>query len=233
MKVRSTSGDFVIGRDLGPAGRLVRILAGLLNLLAAAAIGSMSGPVTISAVERAAVAFVVVAAIYTAAVALVGPRLFGRLDPWLTALVLVVPLAVLFAVPGMPDPVTIGAFGFLVISQFVQAAIGYGGCEIVGIPTLLLRRRCTVYCAINGADAVEVWLKDRPAWIGWLLALGAFAVTMALGAAAEYVGSALGFFAAYLAFLVIGFGVSRLMAGRPRASGPDSASDREAAGGPA
>lgn len=214
MNTIPASDAFVIGRDLGPAGRLVRTLAGLLNLAAAAAVGSAAGPISAHLLWQAGLAFAVTALAYTAVVAAVGPRLFGRIDPWVTAIVVVLPLAVLFALPGVPDPVTVGAFAFIGISQLVQAVIGYGGCEIVGIPTLLLRRRYTVYCALNGADAVELWLRSQPRWIAWLTALGAFLVTMLLGGAADYLGSALGFFAAYMAFLLIGLAVSRALAGR-------------------
>ena len=210
MSTPSAVPTFVIGRDIGRAGRLVRVLAGLLNLLAALSILSLMRPVTGADLAAVAVAALATAAAYTVVIAIVGDRLLARLDPWLAALVVVAPLAVLFVLPFVPDAVTVGAFLYVAVSQFVQAAIGYGGCEIVGIPTLVLRRRYTVYCALNGADVVEQRLRGRPRWMGWLLALLAFAVTMALGFAAETIGKAAGFFGAYIVFLVIGFIASRI-----------------------
>ncbi len=203
--------ELVIGRDVGPAGRLVRVLAGLLNLAGAVSIASLMGPLSPILLGQAALAFVLIAVAYTGLVGLVGPRFLDRIDPWVSAILMVAPLAVLFALPFVPDPVTVGAFLYVGISQFVQAAIGYGGCEIVGIPTLLLRRRYTVYCALNGADVVERRLRGRPRWVAWSWAVAAFVVTTALGGLAQLIGGATGFFAAYLAFLVIGLVVSRII----------------------
>jgi hypothetical protein len=202
---------FVIGRDLAPAGRLVRVLAGLLNLAAAAGIARLSAPISPVDAVGVVLAFLVTASAYTGGIWLLGDRLLPRLDPWLTALVLVAPLGVLFVVPMVPDPVTIGAFLYIAVSQLVQAAIGYGGCEVAGIPTLLLRSRHTIYCYLNCADLVEHWLHGQPNWVTWCLAVLTFAITTALGALAQTIGQAAGFFAAYLAFLLMGPAVSRVI----------------------
>lgn len=209
MSTRTVPQTVVIGRDLGPAGRVVRGLAGSLNLAAAASVASLMGTMTPSVVGEVVIALIGAAVAYTAVVG-AGGRFLRRVDPWLAAIILVAPLAVLFALPFVPDPVTVGVFLYIAISQFVQAAIGYGGCEIVGIPTLLLRRRYTVYCALNAADVVERWLGGRPRWITWTVAVAAFVLTTLLGVAAQLVGKAVGFFAAYLAFLVVGFVVSKI-----------------------
>lgn len=222
MSNPGATNQFVIGRDIGGAGRLVRVLAGLLNLAAALSVLSLMRPVTVADLGEVAVATVAVAAAYTIVMATFGERLIARMDPWVAALALVLPLAILFLLPFVPDAITVGAFTYIAISQFVQAAIRYGGCEIVGIPTLILRRRYTVYCALNGADLVERWLRDQRRWVGWVLAILSFALTMALGAGAEVLGSfvgigqAAGFFAAYIAFLVIGLAVSRVVTARAR-----------------
>jgi|SRR5690242_12227229 uncharacterized protein DUF6410 len=210
MSSSRRASDFVVGRDLGQVGRLVRVLAGLLNLAAALSVLSFMRPITPADLAQVGLAAAVTAAVYTVAVATLGQQLLPRIDPWLAALLLVLPLAVLFLLPFTPDWITVGAFLFIAISQFVQAAIGYGGCEIVGIPTLVLRKRHTIYCALNGADIVERWLQARPRWVAWLLGLLAFALTMALGGVAEAIGKAAGFFGAYLVFLLIGFAISRI-----------------------
>ena len=57
-----------------------------------------------------------------------------------------------------------------------------------------------------------------PRWAKWLVGLLAFALTMALGGAAEMMGKAAGFFAAYLVFLLIGFAVNRIVLSRSRAA---------------
>lgn len=219
-----TAVEFVIGRDIGGAGRLVRVLAGFLNLAAALSLLSFMRPVTAADLGQVALATLAVAVVYTVVMATFGERLVSRMDPWLAALVLVLPLAILFLIPFVPDALTVGAFTYIAIAQFTQAAIGYGGCEIVGIPTLVLRRRYTVYCALNGADIVERWLLNCPRWVGWVLAILVFVLTMAMGAGAEVVGGvagigqAAGFFAAYIAFLVIGWAVSRILTARTQAT---------------
>ncbi|MDR0358535.1 MAG: hypothetical protein LBJ87_03595 [bacterium] len=209
----------LIGRDLLPVGRLVRVLAGLLNLAAAAGIARLSAP--FSALEGGGIvlAFLVAAGAYTLGIWLLGDRLLRGADPWLAAMVLVAPLAVPFVLPFVPDSVTIGLFLYVGGSQLVQAVIAYGGCEIAAIPSLLLRRRYTIYCSLNGVDLVERWLPSQRRWVAWCLALLAFAITTALGALAQLIGQAAGFFAAYLAFLSIGFLVGRIIIG-PLATTP-------------
>jgi Family of unknown function (DUF6410) len=214
MNTQATTTSFVIGRDLGPAGRLVRILAAGLNLLAAGSLAGLMGALTSTHLATIVLTFVVAAVAYTGLVAVLGERMLSRIDPWLAALLVVVPLAVVFAFPGVPDAVSVGLFAYIGISQLVQAAIGYGGCEIVGIPTLVLRRRYTVYCVLNAADAMEEWFASRPWWIRGMLAVAAFLVTAALGLAAEAIGKASGFFVAYLLFLILGFAVGRLLRSR-------------------
>ena len=207
----------VIGRDLLPAGRLVRVLAGLLNLAAAVGIARLSAPISAFEGGEIVLAFLAAAGAYTLGIWLLGDRLLQRLDPWLAAMVLVAPLALPFVLPMVPDPVTIGLFLYIGASQLVQAVIGCGGCEIAGIPSLLLRRRYTIYCSLNSVDLVERRLRSWPKWVAWCLAVLAFAITTALGSVAQVIGEAAGFFAAYLAFLLIGFLVSRiLLAARPR-----------------
>lgn len=208
MNVRSGATSFVIGRDLGPAGRVVRILAASLNLAAAASAAGLMGTLTPLGLVVMALTFVIASIAYTLLVAALGPRLLSRIDPWLAAIVVVLPLAVVFAFPGVPAPITVGLFGYIGVSQLVQAAIGYGGCEVVGIPTLVLRRRYTVFCALNAADAMEDWFATQARPVRWALALVAFGVATSLGLVAEAIDSATGFFVAYLAFLVIGYGVS-------------------------
>jgi hypothetical protein len=105
-------------------------------------------------------------------------------------------LAILVVLPFVPDPVSVGAFLYVALSQLVQAATSDVGCEIVGIPTLVLHRRYTLYCALNGADVVEHWLRGQPRWITWSLAQVTLVLTTSLGGLAQLIASASGFFAA-------------------------------------
>lgn len=214
----------VIGRDLRPAGRLVRILAGLLFLLAAVSTGSSMGVwLSFASLAVAVVSLLGTALVYTIVVAALGERLLARANPWLVAVGMVIPLAILSTVPVVPAQVVVGAELYVGLAMLVQAVIGYGGCEIVGVPTLLLRRRYTVYCVLNGADVVEAWLQERPRWMAWAAVLLSLVLTMAVIAATEAIGKATGFWVAYLLFLLAGFAIGRIVSSRSRASTGEAA----------
>ena len=203
-----------IGRELWPAGRVARILAGILFLAASFGTAVTFHLISLSGLLAIAATVVVAAAAYTLGTWALGERLPARVDPWLAALALVLPLGVVAVLPVTPPAVSVGLDAFIAISLLTQAVIGYGGCEIVGIPTLLLRRRFTVYCALNGVDLVERWLRTRGAWLRWTLAVLAFLFTGALiTLVAETVGN-LGYWIAYLLFLVVGLIVSRVLRSR-------------------
>jgi hypothetical protein len=195
-----------VGRDLLPVGRLIRIVAGLA-LLVAAALSSLqlrSSPLILGGI---AAVFIVCVVGYTLIVWLFGDRFFISADPWLLAILLVAPALALFL---FPEQLSIGYDAFLGISMAVQAAIAYGGCEIMGIPTLFVRRRYTVYCAMNGGDVVEHWLVRQPALVRWVLSGLAFVgviVLMGLASASGPKGLLIG----YLVFLIVGFAASRLL----------------------
>src|SRR5579862_9611778 len=129
-----------IGRDLLPVGRSVRIVAGLA-LLASTVLSSLHFGGSPSVLGATAAVFVVCVVGYTAVVWRLGERLFSRGDPWLLAILLVAPALILFLFPAQ---LATGYDAFLGISMVVQAAIAYGGCEIMSIPTLFVRRRYTV-----------------------------------------------------------------------------------------
>jgi hypothetical protein len=154
-----------------------------------------------------AAVFVVCVLGYTLVVSLLGERFFTRGDPWLLAVLLVAPALVLFL---FPEQLSIGYDAFLGISMVVQATIAYGGCELIGIPTLMVRRRYTVYCAMNGGDVVEHWLLRQPATVRWILSVLAFAGVIVLMGLASATGPK-GVLVGYLLFLIVGFAVSRAL----------------------
>jgi len=192
-----------VGRDLLPVGRSIRIVAGLA-LLAATVLSSLQFGGSPAVLGGIAAVFVICGAGCSLVVWLLGERLFSGADPWLLAILLVSPALVLFLFPAQ---LAIGYDAFLGISMVIQATIGYGGCEIMGIPTLLVRRRYTVYCAMNGGDVVEHWLAKQPAALRWSLSVVAFVGVALLMGAASATGPK-GLLVGYLLFLVVGFVVS-------------------------
>ncbi|MDE3074510.1 MAG: hypothetical protein KGJ86_03695 [Chloroflexota bacterium] len=206
-----------IGRDVLPVGRWLRMVAGVALLVVA---GLSSVQFTGSPAKLAGIAAVlVVAAGYPVVFSSVGGRLFGALDPWVRAIVLIAPALLLLL---FPAPLAIGYDAFLGVSMIVQASIAYGGCEVMGIPTLFLRRRYTVYCAFNGGDVVERWLVNQPAAARWAISAAAFLATIGLMGIASVVGGPSGELVLYLAFLVVGFALSRAVGAVRAARAPVS-----------
>ena len=115
---------------------------------------------------------------YLAVYYLLGEKLFARANPWINTLILVGPAIVIAwwntaisSVVGVALPGALSlAFGFYIgISLLLQWKIRYGGCEVVAIPILLLKRRYTTYCIpLVALDAVEKkvavsWRGDKEA----------------------------------------------------------------------
>src|SRR5579864_6192509 len=174
-----------IGRDLLPVGRLIRSVAGLA-LFVAAVLSSLQFRGSPPVLGGLAAVFVVCVVGYSLIVWLFGQRFFTGGDPWLLAILLVAPALV------------------------VQAIIAYGGCEVMGIPTLLVRRRYTVYCAMNGGDVVEHWLVRQPAAVHWIVSVLAFVGVIVLMGLASATGPK-GLLVGYLLFLIVGLVISRAL----------------------
>lgn len=207
-----------IGRDIWPAGRVARVLAGVLFLAAAFGTAVTFHLLSLSGLLAIAATVVVAALAYTVGIRVLADRFLVRADPWLAALALVLPLAVVAVLPFLPPAIPVGLDAFVALSLLTQAAIGYGGCEIVSIPTLVLRRRFTVYCALNGVDLVERWLEARPRWVRWTMAILAFLLTSALITLVAATVGNVGYWIAYIAFLVFGLVLNRAL--RARAARP-------------
>lgn len=206
-----------IGRDLLPAGRLVRILVAVL-LLADIGASVLHSRHVAQVLGQGAAFFVLFAAGYTVAIGRLGERFWARVDGWTAALVLLAPGMIVSALPFVPGTVSLGFGLYIAVGLVAQAAIRYGGCEVAGLPTLLLRRRYRVYCVLNGADVVEGWLQRRPAWVKWAGTLAALAAIGGLVALLEAVGPGwLGKYG-YLMFLAAGLLVQRVTSSARAAS---------------
>ncbi len=88
----------------------------------------------------------------------------------------------------------------------------------MGIPTLVLRRRYTVYCLFNSADLAERALRGRSRWAAAGLAVITFVVTAGVyevAVSAISRGDAVRSpWVAYLVFLVAGFAMNRILVAR-------------------
>jgi hypothetical protein len=152
------------------------------------------------------------ALVQTGFVALLGDRVLSRIDPWLATVLVLIPVAVASSLPWTPDVVSLGLLLWLGASMVVQAITGYGGCEVVAVPMLALRRRDTIYCGLNPVDAVERSARRRSRWLAVALSL----LTYVLLAAALVGGQVVTapspipiFWLAYVGAMVAGYAVSR------------------------
>jgi Family of unknown function (DUF6410) len=145
--------QFAIGRDITSFGRWVRVIFGLLLIL-------YSGLRMISLTDRVDPlpllgSFVAILVVYYAAYLVLEKPLLARMNPWLNALVFVVPSLVIVFVPAFPVVLRSGVVLYYGVTLVVNVLIGYGGCEVLAIPTLVYKRRYDVYCPTNVVDVAE------------------------------------------------------------------------------
>jgi hypothetical protein len=118
----------------------------------------------------------------------------------------------------VPGWSAVGASLYIGVSLLVEALIGYGGCEIAGIPTLVLRRRYTLYCLFNSADLAERALRDRSRWVAGVLGVVAFVLTIGVYEWVTLTIShrvvVLSSWLIYLMFLLAGFATNRALRAR-------------------
>lgn len=148
----------LLGRDIGPVGRVTRMLGGGWLVLAGVRMltdGPRLGPGDAITGVDTVLAFTV---LYIGLVHGLGDRVLTRLNPWTATSLLLTPilaLSVATAFVDLPRALIAGAYGYVGGSLLLISIAGYGGCEIIGIPEVLLRRRYPVYCPLNAVDAVE------------------------------------------------------------------------------
>jgi len=176
----STSGFGTLGVNIGWFGRWSRVVYGalllsplLLFMFGEASAGRIPFNSSLGLIFLGVMAlyFGVILAAYFAAYYTLGPRVFNRGNAWLNTAILVVPAMVLglwnFVIPplgGVALPLTlIAALSIYIgVSLFIQARIKYGGCEVVAIPQLFMKKKYATYCIpIVAADALEKRIVDR------------------------------------------------------------------------
>ena len=148
---RVAPAEITVGRDVGPVGRWVRLVAGVLSLSFGLGV-FVAGSGTEMA--QTAVAVAGLTAYYVALYRLLGERLLARTHPWFGTTIMLGSLGV-FTAPFMPQPLRHGAGLYVGATLILAALIRYGGCEVAALPTLLFRRRYVLYCPWNAIDLAE------------------------------------------------------------------------------
>ena len=149
---------FTIGYDLGTVGSWVRILIGVIASLALLVI-DLSDVDSGFLVETALWLLGILAA-YTLVYVSLSRRVLGKLNPWVSTVIFYGPVLVLPYVDGLPSTFRVALSIYVTLSIAVVVFIRYGGCEVVGIPSLIVRRRHVVYCPWNTVDLVDKAIED-------------------------------------------------------------------------
>src|SRR5258708_11964759 len=149
----TTQVPFTIGRDTTTFGRWVRLLFGLLFIL-------VTGLSTISLMDRVdvlplLVSFLVILVVYYIGYLALEKPLLAHGNPWLNALVFVVPALVIVVVPVFPPALRAGMALCWGVMLVLNSLMRYGGCEVLALPTLVYKRRYDVYCPTNILDAAQ------------------------------------------------------------------------------
>lgn len=152
---------FTLGRDAGLFGRWVRLIFGSaipLYILVRDLWGKSTPPAFYLEIF---LWLLVVLAVYLAAHYFLGERMFARVNPWISTLILVGPVILEGVFPLGSAPFRIALALYIMVSLVFNFAMSYGGCEVMAIPSLVFRRRYVVYCPWNVLDVVDKVVQER------------------------------------------------------------------------
>jgi hypothetical protein len=150
--------DFTLGRDVGLFGRLIRLLAGLLSILfIVRSLGqaSVQSGQQLAFLANIVLYFLAIGVVYFLVFYLYNIREVDSLNPWIPTLIFYGPVFVVAAFGLGPAPFQIALSLYVALSLLVPVVKGYGGCEVVALPSLTPARWHTVYCPWNAVDVVE------------------------------------------------------------------------------
>ncbi len=166
------SGFGTLGLDVGVVGRWSRLAWGLLILVPIVYdLSTRSDLLGSRGFYFQAVLFLAgITGSYVLVYWAFGERFFATANPWVNTAIFVGPAFMVGWWPILVAPVTgieipealaLGMGVYIGISFILQWRIGYGGCEVVSIPIILLRRRYVTYCIpLIAFDAVEKKITD-------------------------------------------------------------------------
>lgn len=160
--------DFVIGRELGPIGRWLRLFLGVYFLVFLVLNPLYLHPLPAQKLPGFALSvgtyFLVIAVFHFIAFYLLGDAVLSKLNPW-AGTAIFVGFPTVLALLGVFSQIVQVAFGLYIgVSLILLFFMRYGGCEVVAIPSLLLGRRFTMYCPYNAIDAIELAMTPDREW---------------------------------------------------------------------
>lgn len=156
---QSEEKPFPIGLGIGPVGRWFRLFLGVYFLVFLVLNPLYLHPLPAHMLKTFALAiggyFLLIAVTYFVVFFLLGGPVLSKLNPW-AGTVVFIGIPTVLALLGVFSPPLQMAFGFYVGGSLILLFfMRYGGCELVALPSLLLRRRFAVYCPYNAIDAIE------------------------------------------------------------------------------
>ncbi len=152
---------FTLGLDAGLFGRWARLVLGALVPLIVIVRQLVTQPPSLGFYGATALYFIAALVLYLAAHYFLGERLFARVNPWITTLILVGPPVVVLVLGLGPEAFQLGTALYIAVSLIFNFAMGYGGCEVAAIPSLILGRRYVIYCPWNAVDVVDKAVAER------------------------------------------------------------------------
>ena len=161
MATNVENGKFTLGLDVGLFGRWVRLITGSVVPIVSIIYMFATNKPSLSFYGEAGLYFVGIFAIYLAAHFFLGERLLARANPWVGAILLVGPPVVILIFGLGPNPFQLALALYIAISLTFNFVMSYGGCEVMALPSLIFRRRYTVYCPYNVVDVLDKVIADR------------------------------------------------------------------------
>ncbi|MEN8376982.1 MAG: DUF6410 domain-containing protein [Gemmatimonadota bacterium] len=155
----TTNAHFHIGHDVGPVGRWFRLFVGAYFL-----VFLVLNPLLVNPMARAdllpfaadvGLSLAAIIAIYLVVFRAIGELVLSKMNPWTGTIVFLGTPTVLLLAGVLPAPTQVALGMYISASLIVTFFMRYGGCEVVALPSVLFRRRYTMYCPYNSIDAVE------------------------------------------------------------------------------
>lgn len=200
----------------------MRILIGVVASLALVTIDLTSDGVGTGFLAEVLAFFVAILGVYTVVYLLLAPRILPQLNPWVSTVLFYGPVLVLPYVDALPATFRVALSIYVAVSIVVVVFVRYGGCEVVGIPSLIVGRRYVVYCPWNTVDLVDKAIQDSP-WSdrlqgGGVRTAGVVVTVVAIGVGGFMLGDAFPLVwllaaVASAAVVAVGVALSRLVGG--------------------
>jgi hypothetical protein len=154
MLFKTENRGFAVGQEVGSCGRCTRLLLGLLLLVSTGTSVAQNGP-SATVIGQLAGGLLLTAVLYIVLFWVLGARVISHLHPWIRTGIFWAPLMFIPLLLLISWGWGFGVLLYLSVALIVGGLTSYGGCEMVALPSLLLRRHYTVYCPLNAIDLIE------------------------------------------------------------------------------